>query len=74
MKIIKLPDKRITKKIKHFAGWLFKYCPYGHTCIPKHPFRLDHLEFCAYAQWAESLKYIHHEQNAGGGAGITSPI
>lgn len=29
------------KTIKHFMGWLFGYCPYGHGCPPKHPFKKD---------------------------------
>ena len=28
------------KYIKHFLGWLFRYCPYGKGCPPEHPFRL----------------------------------
>jgi hypothetical protein len=29
------------KRIRHFMGWLFGYCPYGHDCPPKHPFKLE---------------------------------
>lgn len=28
-------------KIKHFLGWLFRFCPYGGTCAPKNPFEKD---------------------------------
>lgn len=44
---VKVFDSRVDgnvfpKKInvfKHFLGWLFRYCPYGGTCPPEHPFR-----------------------------------
>ena len=26
-------------RVKHFLGWLFRYCPYGGTCPPHHPFK-----------------------------------
>lgn len=57
------------KKIKHFLGWLFRYCPYGHGCPPKHPF-LDLVE-----NEHEGIKMYSHTQlnkedirsNLGGG-------
>lgn len=27
--------------IKHFLGWLFRYCPYGGHCPPKFPFKKE---------------------------------
>lgn len=27
-----------TMKIKHFLGWIFRYCPYGGKCPPRYPF------------------------------------
>lgn len=28
-------------KVRHFLGWLFRYCPYGGSCPPKHPFKME---------------------------------
>lgn len=35
------PLTRQYKRMKHFLGWLFRYCPYGHGCPPKYPFKKD---------------------------------
>lgn len=29
------------KKLKHFMGWLFNYCPHGNKCTPKKPFTIN---------------------------------
>ena len=31
----------IKQRLKHFLGWLFRYCPYGGSCPPEHPFKKD---------------------------------
>lgn len=33
--------KNNMKRIKHFLGWLFRYCPYGGHCAPEHPFKVN---------------------------------